>query len=73
MFRADDNKIIGGGGGRANETVRNSSKKSMCMPNIGATEEPNFLTPNAKKVFNHLRLLFIKAPIFQHFDLESCI
>ena len=70
MFRIDDNKVIGSGGGRANETVRNSSRKLTCMPNIGAIREPNFLTPNAKKAFNHLQLAFIKAPIFQHFDLE---
>ena len=72
-FRADDNEVIGGGGGRVNETVRNSSKKSTCMPNIGATREPNFLTSDAKKGFNHLRLAFIKAPIFRHFDLNSHI
>ena len=34
---------------------------------------PNFLTPDAKKAFNHLRLVFIKALILQHFDLESHI
>ena len=33
----------------------------------------NLLTPDAKKAFNHLRLAFIKAPILQHFDLESYI
>ena len=43
------------------------------MPNIGAIENPNFLTPNAKKTFNHLQLAFIKARILQHFDLESHI
>ena len=43
------------------------------MPNIGATGKPNFLTPNAKKAFNQLRLAFIKAPILQHFDLENHI
>ena len=43
------------------------------MPNIGATEKPNFLTPNIKKAFNHLRLAFIKALIFQHFDLKNHI
>ena len=63
-FRADDNEVINSGSsGKANETVRNSSRKSTHMPNIGATGEPNFLTPNAKKAFNHLRLAFIKAPI----------
>ena len=43
------------------------------MPNIGATGEPNFLTPNAKEAFNHLRLAFIEAPILRHFDPESHI
>ena len=43
------------------------------MPNIGAAREPNFLTPNAKEAFNYLKLAFIKAPIFWHFDLESHI
>ena len=45
----------------------------MHMPNIGAIRKPNFLTPNAKKAFNHLQLAFIKASIFQHFDLKSHI
>ena len=43
------------------------------MPNIGAIGELNFLTPDAKKTFNHLRLSFIKALILGHFDLESHI
>ena len=43
------------------------------MLNIKATKKPNFLTLDAKKVFNHLQLTFIKASIFQHFDLESHI
>ena len=77
-FRADGNKIVGGGGGKANETVVNLSKKNksrnlMRVPNIEATGEPNILTLNAKKAFNYLRLVFIKAPILQHFDLESHI
>ena len=77
-FKADDNEVVSGGSGRANGTVVNLSKneksrKSICVPNIGATREPNFLTPNAKKAFNHLRLAFIKAPILWHFDLESHI
>ena len=71
-FRLNDNKVVVGGG-RANETVRNLSRKSTRVPNIGVTREPNFLTPNAKKAFNRLRLAFIKAPIFQYFDLESHI
>ena len=78
VFRADDDEVVGGGGGRANGTVVNlfkneKSRKSMRVPNIEATREPNFLTPDAKKAFNHLQLAFIKAPIPQHFDLESHI
>ena len=73
VFRANDDEIVGGGSSRANETVRNSSKKSTHTPNIRATGESNFLTPDAKKAFNHLRLAFIKAPILRHFDLESHI
>ena len=71
-FRADDDEVIGDGG-RGNETVRNPSRKLTRVSNIGAMGEPNFLTPNAKKAFNHLRLAFIKAPILRHFDLESHI
>ena len=49
------------------------SRKSTRVPNIGATGEPNFLTPDTKKAFNYLRLAFIKALILRHFDLESYI
>ena len=73
MFRADDNKVVGGGGGKTNETVRNSSRKLTHMPNIGATGEPNLLISNAKKAFNYLRLAFIKVSILWHFDLKSHI
>ena len=45
----------------------------MYVPNIGAKEEPKFLTPDVKKAFNYLRLAFIKALIFQHLDLKSHI
>ena len=77
-FRAGNDEVVGGGGGRADETVVNSSKnekskKSTRVPNVGATGKPNFLTPNAKKAFNHLRLAFIEAPILWHFDPESHI
>ena len=74
-FRADNDKIVGDGD---DETVMNlfkneKSRKSMRMLNIGAIGELNFLTPKAKKAFNHLRLAFIKALIFQHFDFKSHI
>ena len=77
-FRNDDNKVVGGGGDRANKTFvnlskNNKSKKLTRVPNIGVTGKPNFLTPNAKKAFNHLWLAFIKASILQHFDPENHI
>ena len=46
--------------------------ENQCICQI-ATGEPNFLTLDAKKTFNHLRLAFIKAPILQYFDLKSHI
>ena len=74
-FRADNDEVVGGG---SNEIIINlfknkKFKKSTNMPNIGAMGEPNFLTPDAKKTFNHLRLAFIKTLIFWHFDLKSHI
>ena len=70
-FKANDNKVVGGGGG--SKTVRNLSRKLTHVPNIGATRESNFLIPDAKKVFNYLRLAFIEALIFRHFDSKSHI
>ena len=72
-FGIDDNKVVGSNSNRTNKTVMNLSKKSMYMSNIGAIKEPNLLTPNAKKVFNHLQLAFIKTLILQYFNLESYI
>ena len=72
-FKADNNKIVDDGSSKVNETVKNSSRKLMRLPNIRTTGKPNFLTPNAKKAFNYLWLAFIKALIFQHFDLKSHI
>ena len=43
------------------------------MPNIGNISKSNFLSLYTKKIFNYLRLAFIKASILQHFDLESHI
>ena len=83
VFRADINEVVGGGGGRADETVRNLSKSkksknnksenSTRVPNIGATEEPTFLTSDTRKAFNFLRQAFIKALILQYFDPECHI
>ena len=77
---AGNNEVIKSGGSKADKTVVDSStcknkksRKSTQVPNIGATRKPNFLIPDTKEAFNHLRLAFIKAPILQHFDLESHI
>ena len=77
-FKADDNKVVGDGGDKTNETVINLSKNKKSrnltyVPNIKATGKPNFLTLDAKKAFNYLRLAFIKTPIFQYFNLENHI
>ena len=77
-FRAGNNEVVGVGGGRADEIIvdlskNEKSRKLTRVPNIGATGKPNFLTPDAKKAFNHLRLAFIEAPILRHFDPESHI
>ena len=72
-FKADNNEVVDRDGSRVNKTVRNSSRKFTRMLNIGVIGEPNFLISDAKKTFNHLRLVFIKAPIFQYFDLKSHI
>ena len=80
VLRIGNNEVVGGGNGRADKTIidlskskNEKSRKSTCMPNIRAIGKPNFLTSNAKKTFNHLRLVFIKALILQDFDLESYI
>ena len=50
-----DNNTNSGGG---------NTKKS-----VKAVKRSNYLTPNTKKTFNHLRHAFIQASILQHFDL----
>ena len=61
-FKANDNEVVKIGN-KAKKTVVNSSKNLMHIPNIRAMEKPIFLTPNAKKTFNYLRLAIIKAVI----------
>ena len=63
-------------GGKAND--RNLSKKfknakSEIQMRVRTTEEPTFLTPGTKEVFNQLRQVFTKAPILWHFDPECHI
>ena len=48
--------------------------KNKNLTNFNATEdEPKFLTPDARTIFNRLRLAFIEAPILQHFDPKCYI
>ena len=76
-FKIDNDEIVEIDN-KANKIVVNLFKNNklrnlMHMPNIKAIKKPIFLIPNAKKVFNNLQLIFIKALILQHFDLKSHI
>ena len=67
-FKVDGNEVVGGSSDRTNETIVNLSKnkKSRTLThvlNIRAIGKSTFLTLDAKKAFNYLRLAFIKAPI----------
>ena len=73
VFKTDDNEIVIGDNDKTNKTVVNLSKNLMYMLNIGTIKKPIFLTPNAKKIFNYLREIFIKAIILQYFNLKSHI
>ena len=79
-LKAGNNEVVGGGSNKADKMIVDSSKfknnkfeKLMHIPNIGAIRKPSFLTSNNKKIFNHLRPIFIKALILQHFDPECHI
>ena len=80
-FKANSTKVFRSvDSGKAYKTVKNlfPSKKAKNesqthMPNIGATEKLEFLTPGAKETFNQLRLAFTKALILWHFHLKYYI
>ena len=59
---AEDAEVDVGGGDCENATVEKSPSKNL--------NKAGYLSPNAKKVFNHLRHMFTKAPILQHFNPE---
>ena len=76
-LRTDNNEVIRISD-RTNKTIVNLSKNKkfrnfICVSNIRAIREPNFLIFNTKNVFNYLWLVFIKATIPQNFDLENYI
>ena len=68
-FKPNKNRIVDDNGNKTNEMVMNLFKNKKFknltyVSNIEAIEKPNFLTANAKKIFNYLWLAFIKALIF---------
>lgn len=73
IFKANSNKIIEISG-RVDEIVRNlstskelknnKSENLTYILNIEATKKTIFLTFETKMTFNHLRQIFIEAPIF---------
>ena len=68
--RTNSNEVVKGVGGRTNKTVQNSPLSKVCLPNIRATREFEFLIPSIQEFFNQFRPAFIKAPVLWHFDLK---
>ena len=59
---------------RKSAKSRKKSSKSGNLPNFKAKKNgPRFLTPNARTIFNYLRLALIKALILEHFNPECYI
>ena len=71
---AGDVDVDGFGSGSNEKSAKsksgNSAKSKKSPGNSGATEEPKFLTSNAREAFNHLKQAFTEAPILRHFDPE---
>ena len=58
---------------KSTKSGKNSSKSGN-SPNFGVIKSgPSFLTPGARKAFNCLQLIFTKALIIWHLDLEYYI
>ena len=72
----DKNKVhsgkVGGGDGKIGKRVQKSSK-SKNLSKSKKTVRSDFLTPGTKLAFTELRQAFVKAPIFQYFDLKRHI
>ena len=75
--RLDKGGTAGGADAGPNKKLAKSksgkSSKSRNPSNSRATEEPKFLTSEARKAFNHLKQAFIEAPILRDFDPERHI
>ena len=62
--RDDDNEVVGVGSDKnLSKSKKSKITKSGIQTCIGATEEPTFLTPGAKKAFNQLKQAFTEALI----------
>ena len=48
-FMANSNRVVEGGGGKSDETIKNLPLSKMRVPNIRAKGESKFLTPGAQK------------------------
>ena len=73
-LRDNVNKVVLDGGDRNLFKFKKSKNtKFGIQKHIGATGKPTFLTSGARKAFNQLRQVIIKAPILQHFDPECHI
>ena len=66
-FKPDSNELFRNSD-RTNEIVVNLSKNLTYMLNIKDIKKFVFLTSNAKKAFNCLKQVFIKALIFKYFN-----
>ena len=71
----DDNKVVGGGNGdrHLSKSKKSKNAKFGIQIRIRAIEEPIFLTPSTKEVFNQLKQAFTEASILLHFDPECYI
>ena len=72
-LRNDDDEVVEGGDRNLSKSKKLKNAKSGVQTRLGATEEPTFLTPDAREAFNQLRQAFTEALILWHFDPEYYI
>ena len=74
LFKSENSKGKKSSKSRKLAKSRKKLSKSENSPNFNPKNNgPSFLTSKARAAFNCLRLAFIEALIFQHFDLECHI
>ena len=54
-LRDDDDEVVEGGDRNLSKSKKSKNAKSGVQTCLGATEEPTFLTPDAREVFNQLQ------------------